>query len=104
MTELEKRLISAFNTGTLIIRNSNIDYIEFGVFGSFSRNDYTCKSDVDFLIVVNEMPNKSDIASLKCDLDNVGCDLAILCKSTFDHPNSIFSESVKRDYRRIYEK
>lgn len=104
MTDLESRLMNAFNNGTSIIKNSGIEYVEFGVFGSFARNDYTCRSDVDFLIIVDKIPNKSDIASLKCDLDSVGCDLAFLLKSTFDCPNSIFSKSAKRDYRRVYEK
>lgn len=102
LTELESNLMNRFKQGSTIILKSKVDYVEFGIFGSFARGDIKCGSDVDFVIIVNDLSNRRLISTLRGNLEEIGCDLAVLLKDNFDNPKTIFAKKVKTDYRRVH--
>lgn len=102
LTELESNLMNRFKQGSTIILESKVDYVEFGIFGSFARGDIKCGSDVDFVLIVDDLSMRKSISALRSDLEDIGCDLAVLLKNNFDNPQTLFAEKVKRDYRRVH--
>ena len=101
MNKLQEKLQSDLIRSINIVKESNIEFVEFGIFGSIARNEYDCNSDIDIVIIVNALPDKRDIADLRCRLEESNCDLAVLLKDSFDNPTSMFHKKVKEDYRRI---
>lgn len=101
MTKLQEKLQDDLIRSINIVKESNIKYVEFGVFGSIARDDYDCNSDIDIAIIVDMLPDKRDIADLRCRLEESNCDLAVLLKDSFDNPTSVFHKKVKEDYRRV---
>lgn len=102
LTELEQNLLHRFKCGSAMILDSGITYIEFGIFGSFARGDIKCGSDVDFVLIVDDLSMRKSISALRSDLEDIGCDLAVILKNNFDNPQTLFAEKVKRDYRRVH--
>lgn len=101
MSSLEEKLVSNCVSGISLIKSSGIHYVEFGVFGSFARNEVNVTSDVDFVIIVNEIPDRNMLGLLRSKLETVNCDLLVLLKETFNNPDSLISKNVKHDYKRI---
>lgn len=101
MTEIENKLLTNMKSSIDLISNSNINFIEFGLFGSAANGSYKCGSDIDIVLIVSELPNKRDIADLRCKLDYVDCDLAVMLKSSFDNPTTPFHKNVIQSYRRL---
>ena len=100
-TVAETRVLEKVKRAMSIINSRNIVYVEYGVFGSVARGDYTAVSDVDIVMIVEQMPLRYTLAELRCDLEEIGCDFAILYKRNFDAPKTVFQKEVKRDYRRL---
>ena len=96
-TAFEERLRKAIIT----IKSSNIDYINIGIFGSYSRGDYKATSDIDIVVIVNKLPDRNIRATLRDDLDEIGCDVTYMLKSTFENPWNEFSKVVVRDFKEI---
>ena len=90
-----------FEQALSIVRRYDLDFYKFGIFGSYSRGDYDASSDIDIVIIFNELPPRRITANLRCDLDDLNVDLAVLLKSSFDNPSSAFTKSVVRDFREI---
>lgn len=101
-TKLEQRIIKDMSAAIKLIKQSGIKYIEFGLFGSVARGEYNTLSDIDIVILVNEIPDKYAIAKLRAALDDNHCDLAFMLIKNFENPSTLFHKEVKRDYRRIY--
>lgn len=101
MSNLEDKLVSDCVSGISLIKSSGVHYIEFGIFGSFARNEVNINSDVDFVIIVDEIPDRNKLGLLRDKLETVNCDLLVLLKETFNNPDSLISKNVKRDYKRI---
>lgn len=101
LNPLQIHLINNFKQAVSLIKNSNIVFLEAGVFGSFARNEYKCGNDIDFVLIVKEIPDRKLIADLRCSLDEIDCDLAILLESSFKTPTTVFAKEVYKDYRRV---
>lgn len=99
--KIETSIINRIVDAVSIIRKSNIKCIEYGIFGSVARNDYNALSDLDIVMICYELPDKTLIANLRDELDDINCDLAVVLKDNFDEPKTAFHKAVKRDYRRI---
>lgn len=84
-----------------IVDKSNIDYVKFGVFGSFARNEFNANSDIDFVLVVTEIPQRLDVALLRSKFDDLGCDIALLLEESFNNPQTAFAKNVVRDFKEI---
>lgn len=95
-------LSSCFLSGAAALSSNRDMYVECGIFGSFSRGDYKCGSDVDFVIYVDKLPDKVGLHLLRDCLEEAGCDLAVLLKSQLSAPTTPFAKNVQRDYRRLY--
>lgn len=78
LNPLQVHLINNFKQAVSLIKNSNIVFLEAGVFGSFARNEYKCGSVVDFVLIVKEIPDRKLIADLRYSLDEIEYDLVIL--------------------------
>lgn len=100
-TVVETMILGKIKRAMSIINSRDIVYVEYGVFGSVARGDYTAVSDVDIVMLVESMPSRYDLAELRCDLEEIGCDFVILYKRNFDVPETVFQKEVKRDYRRL---
>lgn len=101
LNPLQLHLINNFKQAVSIIKSYNLVFLELGVFGSFARNEYKCGSDIDFVLIVKEIPDRQLIADLRCDLEKIDCDLAVLLESSFRMPNTLFAKEVCKDYRRV---
>ncbi len=101
MTEVEHHLVDKAIQGVKIIEEADFRYVEYGLFGSVARGDFDGTSDVDFVMIVDEIPDSTKIAITRSKLEEIKCDFAVLLKSHFDMPNSVFEKAVKRDYRRL---
>ena len=84
-----------------VIDAYDINFIEYGVFGSVARGDYKTTSDVDIVMLVDIMPERQVVSNLRCDLEEIGCDFAILYKHNYEQPKTTFQREIKRDYRRL---
>lgn len=84
-----------------IIESSNIEYITIGTFGSYARGTYKSNSDIDIVMVVNELPNRRDRAILRDDLDEINCDITYMLKASFENPWNEFTRVVVRDFKEM---
>ena len=101
LNSVEQMMLEKINKAIKIIDSYDIKYIEYGVFGSAARGDYKITSDVDIAMLVDTMPEKMVLSNLRCDLEAIGCDFAILYKHNYEQPTTAFQREVKRDYRRL---
>lgn len=86
-----------FIKAATIIKSSSVVYSLVGVFGSFARGDYKAISDIDFVMVPKGNPSRMDMATLREDLRNIGCDITFLKEKELCCPTSVFVREVKRD-------
>lgn len=80
-------------------------YLEWGIFGSFSRGDIKAGSDIDFAVVID-----SGIKHLGYDIRVMAGfvtgisgedDVVFVKKSTLENPYNYFYRELARDYRKI---
>lgn len=83
-----------------MIKDSGIPYLEVGFFGSYARNEYKATSDIDILIVVEELPSRVDRGNLRYELQDIDIDAHFMTKEYFEHDNSLFTQCVREDYVR----
>lgn len=100
-SKTEDRLINTLKDVINLVENSNIKFVEYGVFGSAARGDYKPTSDLDIVLIVENLDEKELIANLKWQLDDYNCDLVMMLKENFDNPKTLFHHNVVKDYRRI---
>lgn len=98
---VENKFINILMKAFDIIRESEIEYEKFGVFGSFARNEITRNSDIDFVLIVKELPKRMDIAILRDKFDDIGCDIAFILSSSFSNPVTAFEKNVVKDFKEI---
>ena len=83
------------------IKSSNIKYSKVGLFGSFARGSMNLASDIDIVLFYKEKPELYDVSILRCDLDEIGCDLVILPIEAFYNPSSRLEENIKKDFMEV---
>lgn len=98
---VESKFIDALTKAFNIIKETEIEYEKFGIFGSFARNEITPNSDIDFVLVVRELPSRMEIAMLRDKFDDIDCDIAFLLSSSFNNPVTAFAKNVVRDFKEI---
>lgn len=84
-----------------VIDSCNLDYIEYGLFGSVARSEYNGCSDVDIVFIVNKLIPSKEFASLAGDLESLHCDVAQILLENFNNPKNAFHRNIAKDYRRI---
>ena len=73
---------------------------EIGVFGSYTRNEMTEKSDIDILVDLNEDISLLDMGGLYMDLlDTLGRNVDLVTKNGV---SDIFKKYIERDLISIY--
>lgn len=88
------------NKAIELIKKSGIKYDEIGIFGSYSRGDYKANSDIDILVITEELPEPTIRGLLYGNLDMIGVQLVYSKRSVFNE-STVFSKEVQRDYKRI---
>lgn len=84
-----------------LIRSSGIDYVKFGIFGSYARKEYTASSDIDFCIIVNSKPNRCHSGALRESAELLGTDITIVSLDYFNNDNSNFAKQLRRDFIEV---
>lgn len=90
-----------------LIEQSETEYLEAGIFGSYARKDYKSTSDIDVCVLVlskhTEVCHNISInrAVLRSDLEDLGVDCSFITKEYFENDGSAFARDLRRDYRRI---
>lgn len=75
------------------ILNSDLEFSELGIFGSYARGDYKATSDIDFYAIVTEHPDRVLSGNLRQDLEDMGADLVYIRKDS----DSLLSKEIRRD-------
>lgn len=83
------------------IKQSGIKYEHVGIFGSYARGEYTARSDIDFCIIVNEMPERYLMGGLREDLDMLDADVVFVTQDYFDNDMSRFAVNLRRDFKTV---
>lgn len=84
-----------------MIIDSCIPYKEIGIFGSYSRNDYKTRSDIDFCIIVDVKPDRHISGLLREEADMLGADITFVTEDYFKNDISLFASNLRKDYKRI---
>lgn len=84
-----------------LIRSSGIDYVKFGIFGSYARMEYTASSDIDFCIIVNSKPNRCHSGALRESAELLGTDITIVSLDYFNNDDSNFAKQLRRDFIEV---
>ena len=83
-----------------LIRDSGINFVELGIFGSYARNEYTATSDIDMLAIVKTHPDRRISGELREILDNIKVDLVYVTPEYFANSTDNFACKVREDYIR----
>lgn len=84
-----------------LIQKSGISYEEVGIFGSYARDNYTGRSDIDFCIITDHRPDRRTSGVLREEADMLGADIIYVTRESFEKGDSFFSRNLRRDYRRV---
>lgn len=98
MKTLNEVMMERLLQGADMIRNCDIPYVMFGVFGSYARGEHNCRSDIDFAMIVRDEPNIYKRAELQSRMDDIGCGLSFIKEDTFYNGDSLFIRAVRRDW------
>lgn len=101
MSPISERIVKILAEAIKIIDKSNLQFIEYGIFGSVARGDYTGVSDVDIVIITDKPLSSKEFCDIKHLLEQVDCDVANITREHFVRPISAFHKNVVKDYRRI---
>lgn len=83
------------------IIDMKIDYISIGLFGSYARNDFTARSDIDMCIIVKELPDRTIKGWLYEEADILGIDLIFVTNNYFNNDTSRFATNLRRDFKEV---
>lgn len=82
-----------------LIENAGIDYEEIGILGSYARGDCKTTSDINFLVIVKEHPDRYVSGELRDQAAELGADIVYMTRDYFNHDNRLFTTNVRRDYK-----
>lgn len=72
--------------------------VEFGIFGSYARNDHKASSDIDFCVIFTKDIPLSVRGKLKETGEEHRCDVVFVSKEYFLNDGSLFAKNLRRDY------
>lgn len=101
LNAVESKVVNSMIMADKLIRESGIKFTEYGYFGSVARGTYNATSDLDIAMIVSELPSRKEMADLRCNLEEIDCDLVILLNSSFSNPDTVFKSNVVRDYVKV---
>lgn len=87
-----------------LIETSGIEYEEIGIFGSYARGDCKTTSDIDFLVIVKEHPDRYLSGELRDNAAEWNADIVYMTRDYFNHDNRLFTTRVRRDYKCLKSK
>lgn len=93
------KFISREEKALKAIRDSSINYLEVGIFGSYARNDYNMRSDIDILVVIPEYEITDEMSILRERLDISKVQVVYSTPDVFTG-TSLFDREIQRDYIR----
>lgn len=99
--EVSETFAKRYDKCLTYIRQSGIKYECVGIFGSYARGEYTARSDIDFCIIVNEMPKRYLMGGLREDLDMLNADIVFVTQEYFDKDSSSFATNLRRDFVEV---
>ena len=70
-----------------LIETSGIEYEEIGIFGSYARGDCKTTSDIDFLVIVKEHPDRYLSGELRDNAAEWNADIVYMTRDYFNHDN-----------------
>lgn len=107
---ISKRHLDAINKCVKIIKNSNISFKDIILFGSCAKSQSRFNSDIDLMILVNEMPFTNNILELKNVLyekieieDGIKVDLKVTTIKNFNSGENYFYNVIKKDGIILWE-
>ena len=101
MDAISSYIVEKLTDAIQIIDSCNLDYIEYGLFGSVARSEYNGRSDIDIVFIVNELITSKEFAALAGDLESLHCDIAQILLENFNNPKNTFHRNIAKDYKRI---
>ena len=99
--KVKENFKNRLNQVKILIKESGIEYIEVGVFGSYARNEYNATSDIDICIIAKQHPERIASGMLRLKADELKVDIIYSTPEYFYNNNSLFAKNLRRDYRRI---
>lgn len=99
--KVEESFKHRLDEGIELIKNSKINYIEIGVFGSYARKEYKANSDIDICIIVNEHPNRTDSGLLRMKAEELKIDIIYSTPTYFSSADTLFAKNLRKDYIKI---
>lgn len=101
MSDVNKRVLSFMKSAYKMIAESNVHYIRYGYFGSVAKNTYNMQSDLDIVLIVSDTNQKNEVSELRCNLECIDCDLAVMLEDNFIEPKTLFHKEVKNSYKEV---
>lgn len=83
-----------------LIKHSGIEFLECGIFGSYSRGDYNSTSDIDICMIVSEHPDRMLSGTLREKLEILKVELIYVRPDYFSNSQEPFAVNLRRDYKR----
>ena len=100
---LENKFKRRLKQALQLIDSYNIEYQKIGVFGSYARNEYNSRSDIDLCLIVDFKPSRKISGSLREECELIGVDIVFVTQEYFESNTSRFAEKLRRDWRDINE-
>lgn len=82
-----------------LIKDSGLKFLEVGVFGSYARCEYTGRSDIDVIMILEDIMRNDTTISLRSALDDIKVQLVYETIDVFED-KGFFARQVQRDYIR----
>lgn len=98
---LEREFRDRLDKILVCIKDSNIEYVRLGIFGSYARGTANGCSDIDVCVVVNEKPPRRVSGVLRCDAEDLGVDIIFVTEKYLNEDTSLFAKNLRRDWRDV---
>ncbi len=100
-SSVERNFLERLEKCMKLIEQYDVKYDEIGVFGSYARLEHTATSDIDLCIVTNERPERKVSGALREEAEELRVDIIFVTPTYLEADDSVFSQQIKKDYRRI---
>lgn len=104
---LKKKLINNAKAVVEEVLKSNLDnLIEIGLFGSVSKNNFTCKSDSDlYLVFDGDIPNRELKGILQSIAEENNCDIVYVSKDNlYSNCAGLLEKDILKDRIILWRK
>lgn len=87
-----------------ILKTGLSGLIEIGLFGSVTRGDFTCESDVDIYLVFEEaLPERTIKGRLRSLAEENECDLVFMKETDFVEPQ-LLQQNIEKNHQVIWRR